>query len=125
MYIPLGVIKGSLRILSGILFVGSIVALIAMLFSDTFAGFRPTGAHQKAGPFALMLAGASFVCLQLSGTTRAIETVKGLLLGLAFVLWGAEPFIPGAVWVTVVYSAVIVIFIVDLGLVVLERLRRK
>jgi hypothetical protein len=118
-------IKKLLRPLSGLLFVSALVALVMLLTFDSWYHFQPTAHHQKTGAFALMLVGASFICLQLNASTGRTEMLKGVFLGLAFVLWGGEQFLPPGSFVTVVDSTVITIFVADLGWVIQGRLRRK
>jgi hypothetical protein len=110
--------KKLLRILGGVLFGLALLALAWLLLPDLWTGFRPSLRHQQAGALALMLVGASFVCLQFSTGKRRKEILKGALLGLAFVLWGSEQFMPPGSAVTAIDSAVIAIFVVDLGLVI-------
>ncbi|MGA2692099.1 MAG: hypothetical protein ABSF76_07005 [Opitutaceae bacterium] len=113
-----------LRLLSGLLFVTALVALVLLLCSDFTHQFEPRVYHQKTGASALVFVGASFICLQLSGTSGWKAKLKGVLLGLAFVLWGGEQFLPAGPCMTAVDSAVITVFVVDLGWVILGRLRR-
>ncbi len=51
--------------------------------------------------------------------------IRGILLGIAFVFWGGEQLLPSSSLVTVMDSIVITIFIVDLGLIIVEHLGRK
>jgi len=74
---------------------------------------------------ALILIGVSYVSLQLSAKRRWNEKLKGIFLGLAFALWGGEQFLPASRLVTLMDSAVITIFVVDLGLMILDHLRRR
>jgi hypothetical protein len=110
--------KAVFRPLSGVLFLLALIALAFLLISDLCVRLRLTAVHQRAGGLALMLAGASFVCLQLSTGARRADVLKGILLGLAFVLWGGEQYLPPGPWVTAIDSVVIVIFVADLGLVI-------
>ncbi len=73
---------------------------------------------------ALILIGTSYISLQLSGKRRWSEKLKGIFLGLAFTLWGGEQFFPASRLVTLIDSAVITIFVVDLGLIILDYLKR-
>ena len=114
-----------LRPLSGLLFLAALVALAVLLFSDSWHHFRPAGRHQQAGALALMLVGASFVCVQLDTRARPITKLKRVLLGLAFVLWGGEQFLPQGQLVTAMDGAVITFFVVDIGLVILGLLRKR
>jgi hypothetical protein len=117
--------KRRLRALSGILFLLAFVALAFLLLPDLWLHFRPTFRHRQTAAFALIFVGASFICLQLSVDGRWRDKLKGVLLGSAFVLWGSEQYLPAGAWVTAIDSAVIAIFVVDLGLVIGGSLGRR
>jgi hypothetical protein len=114
--------KKSLRALIGVLFGLALVALAWLLLPDLWTGFHPSQRHQQAGALALMFVGASFACLQFNTEGRWKERLKGLLLGMAFVLWGAEQFLPPGSAATAVDGFVIAIFVSDLGLVIASHL---
>jgi len=108
-----------------LLFVSALGALAVLLASDAAHALRLTIFHQQSGAVALILIGASYVSLQLSSGGSWNETIKGIFLGLAFILWGGEQFLPASWVVTLMDSAVITIFVVDLGLIILGRLKRS
>jgi hypothetical protein len=118
-------VKGLMRVLSGLLFLLALVALAFLLLPDLWLRFKPTDRHSQAAAFALIFVGSSFICLQLSAEGRWKEKLKGVLLGLAFVLWGGGHYLPPGAWVTAVDSAVISIFVLDLGWVIGGRLGRR
>jgi hypothetical protein len=111
--------------LSAVLFVAALVALASMLLPDIGNGFEPSLRHQRAGAFALIFVGTSLICLQMNVGWRWIEVLKGLLLGLAFVLWGTEQFMPPGHGATAVDGLVIAIFVLDLGLFIWGRLEAQ
>jgi hypothetical protein len=111
-----------LSLLLFLLAVGSIVILIA---SDVFHAFRLTSIHQQSSALALILIGTSYLSLQLSSKRRWSEKLKAIFLGLAFALWGSEQFLPASRMVTLMDSTVITIFVVDLGLIILDSLKRN
>jgi hypothetical protein len=114
-----------LRGLSLFLFLLAAGSIIILLTSDVSHSLRLTSFHQQAGAMALILIGTSYISLQLSAKRRWSEKLKGIFLGLAFALWGSEQFLPASRLVTLIDSAVITIFVVDLGLIILDSLRRK
>jgi hypothetical protein len=116
--------KKFLRMLCGVFFMAAVGALSWLLLPDLWENFQPSPRHAQAGALALMLVGLSFICLQLGSVERRRETLKRLLLGLAFVLWGGEQFLPPGPAATAVDSAVIAIFVIDLGLVIAGRLEK-
>ena len=115
----------ALRWVSGILFVSALAALVTLLASDALNQLRLTDFHRQSSALSLMLIGASYIGLQLSSRLPPNEMLKGVFLGSAFLLWGSEQFLPPSRWVTVIDSAVILIFVVDLGIIIFQRLRRK
>jgi hypothetical protein len=114
-----------LRSLSLFLMLLAVLGIIALLTSDVSHGFRLASFHQQAGAMALILIGTSYISLQLSAKRRWKEKLKGVSLGLAFALWGSEQFLPASRVVTLMDSAVITIFVVDLGLIILDYLKRS
>jgi hypothetical protein len=74
---------------------------------------------------ALVFAGLSFLCLIFSQRARGSELLKGLLLGLAFVLWGGESLLAAGATVNAIDAAVIAIFVLDLGLVIKGGFRKQ
>jgi hypothetical protein len=110
--------KRLLRGLSGVLFGLALIALAWLLLPDLWSSFHPSLRHQRAGALALMFVGSSFICVQFSTGGRWRDMLKGWLLGLAFVLWGGEQFLPPGAAVTAMDGFVIGIFVVDLGLVI-------
>ena len=113
------------RWLSVFLLCLALIGINTLLFSDGLHRFRFTASHQRLGALALILIGLSNICFQFSAPRPAGVRTKGLLLGLAFVLWGSEQLLPPGRWVTAMDSLVISIFVVDLALITFERLRRK
>jgi len=114
-----------LRSLSLLLFILAVGGIIVLLTSDVSSALRLTSFHQQSSAVALILIGASYISLQLSAKRRWNEKLKGVFLGFAFVLWGSEQFLPASQMVTLMDSAVITIFVVDLGLIILDYLKRK
>lgn len=100
-------------------------ALVALLVSDGVHGFRPIDFHQNASAVALMSVGLSYVFLQIVSEEGGRAKLKGVLLGSAFFLWGIEQFIPRGVCATLTDCIVITIFVVDLGSIVIARLRQR
>lgn len=115
----------TLRWLSILLFNSALAGVAILWFSDARSHLHPTAQHQQIGALPLILIGLSYISFQLSGRRQIMERLKGLLLGLAFVLWGGEQLMSPSVWVTVMDSLVITIFVVDLALMIVEHLRGK
>ena len=103
----------------------ALAALATLLLSDVIHRLTLTPIHQQAGALALMLIGSSYISLQLSAKRRWNEMLKGILLGTAFLLWGGEQLLAPSRLVTAMDSAVVTIFVLDLGLIITDHLRRK
>ncbi len=114
-----------MRLLSAVCVVVSLAWVVALLVSDVWHGLHPYKAHQTIGAFALIFIGASYICLQLSLKREAMEMLQGLLLGMAFVLWGSEQLLPPRRLSTLMDAFVVSIFVVDLGVIIWGHLRRK
>ena len=113
------------RWLSTILFVSAIGAMLTLLVSDALNALTPTAVHRCAGALAFMLIGLSYVALQISLRRPRSEKLKAILLGIAFLFWGSGQFLPPSFLATAMDSAVVVIFVVDLGLIIIENLKRN
>ena len=117
--------KKPLRNLSALLLISAVAGMVTLLVFDALNHLRLTPLHQRAGAMSFMLIGASYISLQLSSGSRWREQFKGVLLGIGFFLWGCEQFVPAGPVMTVMDSLVVLIFVSDLGLVIVDRLKRK
>ena len=117
--------KKPLRNLSALLLISALAGMATLLIFDALDHLRLTPLHQRTGALSFMLIGASYISLQLSTGRRWREMFKGVLLGIGFFLWGCEQFLPAGPLVTIMDSLVVLIFVSDLGLVIVDRLKRK
>jgi hypothetical protein len=113
------------RWLSTILFVSALFAMVTLLVADALNALTLTAIHRCAGALSFILIGSSYVALQLSLQRPRSEKLKAILLGVAFLFWGSGQFIPPSPWATAMDAAVVVIFVVDLSLVIVESLKRN
>src|SRR5689334_19673134 len=108
------------RWLSALLFVSALIAMLTLLCSDAATALTLTPVHRRAGALSFMLIGSSYVALQLGSRRPLPEKTKAILLGVAFLFWGSGQFIPPSPWATAMDTLVVVIFVVDLSLIILE-----
>jgi|SRR6516162_2734136 hypothetical protein len=113
------------RWLSTMLFVSALAAMLTLLVSDAFNALTLTPLHRCAGALAFMLIGSSYIALQLSFRRPWIGKLKAILLGIAFFFWGSGQFVPPSPWATAMDAAVVVIFVIDLSLIIIESLKRS
>lgn len=96
----------------------ALAALVSLLVLDARVRFRPGALHHDMGGLALICIGASFVSAQLSAGRELKAVIKSVLLGLAFIFWGAEQFLPAGRLSTAMDSFVVACFVIDLALIV-------
>lgn len=113
------------RWISTILFISALVAMTTLLVSDVLSALTLTTFHRRAGALSFILIGSSYVALQLGLRRPWNEKLKAILLGTAFLFWGSGQFLPASPWATMMDTAVVVIFVVDLSLIILESLKRN
>ena len=110
-----------IRHLSSFFLLIALACLAALWRHDSRHGFHYDAAHLRAGSPPFIFIGIAFITFQLSLQIPWRKQVKGLLLGAAFALWGAEQFIQPGCWLTVLDDVVIGIFVVDLGITICGR----
>ncbi len=99
--------------------------MLTLLAADILNALTLSAIHRCAGALAFILIGSSYVALQISLQRPRSEKVKAILLGMAFLFWGSGQFLPPSLVATAMDSAVVVIFVVDLSLIILEHLKRN
>ena len=104
------------------LFTLALLGIVALLLGDALHHYKYSLLHQHIAAFPLMFIGLSYISLQFSLKQSVTDTIKSVLLGLAFVLWGGEMLLPGSALVTVMDGAVVTIFVVDLAWVIKDKL---
>jgi hypothetical protein len=71
----------------------------------------------------LILVGIAFACLQFVVTRARAQIVLGLLVSLAFILWGTEQFLSNPAVVSFIDDVVVFLFVIDLGIVIYGHLK--
>jgi hypothetical protein len=98
----------------------ALAAIGILIITDVAHGLRFTSLHSHLGAIALIMIGSSYVSLQIISRRPRHEVVKGILLGSAFALWGIEQLLPPGRWTTAMDTTVVAIFVVDLGMIILN-----
>jgi hypothetical protein len=112
------------RRLSVIFICLALFGITVVVCSDGWHHLHYSSSHQQLGALPLIAIGLAYMIFQLGAERCRGERAKGMLLGLAFVLWGSEQLLPPSSWVTVMDDFVITIFVVDLALMIVGNLRR-
>jgi len=102
----------------------ALVTIGTLIVTDAAHGLGHTVLHSRLGAVALIMVGCSYVSLQMIWRRPRHELVKAILLGSAFALWGGEQLLPASRWTTAMDTAVIAIFVVDLGKIIFDELKR-
>jgi len=110
-----------LHYLSAMLVVAALAAVVTLLASDVSNGLTFTPLHRQAGALSFAFIGLSYIALQFSRERK----LKNILLGIGFLFWGSAQLMPLNIWVTAMDTAVVLIFVMDLSLIILETLRGK
>jgi hypothetical protein len=73
----------------------------------------------------LLLAGSSYILLQVLLRPRWLELLKRLMLGMAFLLWGVVQLMPVGDLAIELGNVVIALYVVDLGLIMWADLQKN
>jgi hypothetical protein len=117
--------------LQSISFVGLISAFSTAVLIVAFHTFRMLGGTQPAflpvlkSAVPLIAIGISYITLVFTISRTAAQRVLGVLVGLAFVLWGVEQFMHDQGWISFIDDLVVFLFVLDLSIVVRENLKRS
>jgi hypothetical protein len=117
-------VEKALRRLGLLLLAAALITLGILVASDIVHGLLATNLHSRLGAVSLIMIGSSYMSLQVIFRHSRAELLRGILLGSAFALWGTEQLLPLGRSTTAMDTAVIGIFVVDLGLITLAGLDR-
>jgi uncharacterized membrane protein YkvA (DUF1232 family) len=70
----------------------------------------------------LIAVGFSYLCFIATAPRTALQRLLGFLVALAFILWGAEQFLPDQILAAGIDDLVVFLFVLDLSLVIRENL---
>lgn len=73
----------------------------------------------------LLLAGSSYLVLQVILRPPPLQLVKASMLGMAFLLWGIVQLMPASDLAVELGNVVIALYVVDLGLIIWTDLRKR
>jgi hypothetical protein len=71
----------------------------------------------------LLLIGAASLGFQVLTRPKLLDLFKALLVSMAFILWGIDQLLPASWFTTTVGDVVITLYVIDLGWVMIDRLR--
>jgi len=121
---PKSILHSLLRWVSAGLASVAVLRGIFLLLLDAFPHFVRSK-HEVSSAAPLLLIGLAYVSLQPMARPRPIESLKRLLLGLAFILWGIVQLLPPSHVAVVLGDVVIVLYVIDLSLIIKTHLQRE
>jgi hypothetical protein len=80
--------------------------------------------HVPLAGLPLLLAGFSYIVLQVILRPRPLELLKRLMLGAAFLLWGVVQLMPVSELATELGNLVVALYVIDLGLMIWTDLQK-
>lgn len=98
------------------------VAGIILLLSDVL----PTPLlHAPVSAAPLVLIGSTYLGFQVLIRPKPLDLFKALIVSAAFLLWGVDQLLPTGWFATTLGDLVIVLYVIDLGWMMVDRLQRK
>jgi len=101
------------------------LALLAGLFllvSDVFVSWLP---HMPISAAPLLLIGVAYLAFQALIRAPLLDLFKALIVSSAFILWGIDQLLPAGRFATILGDIVIVLYVIDLGWMMIDRLRQQ
>jgi hypothetical protein len=117
-------LRTGLRTLSGVARWVAILSLGYIMIRHALpliVGSQPLTALKSAIP--LMAIGFSYICLVVILPRTPGQRVIGISVGLAFILWGLEQYLPDQRIVALIDDVVVFLFVLDLAIVVRHNLK--
>jgi hypothetical protein len=98
------------------------VAGLLLLMSDVFLRFLP---HASLSAAPLLLIGAASLGFQALTRLKLLDFFKALIVSTAFLLWGIDQLLIPGWFATTLGDVVITLYVLDLGWMVIDRLKQK
>jgi hypothetical protein len=102
-----------------------VLAFIAgtfLLISDLFPVHL---SHMPLSAAPLLLIGAAYLAFQLLIRAQFLDLFKALIVSSAFILWGIDQLLPSGWFATTLGDIVIVLYVIDLGWMMMDRLKQQ
>jgi|SRR5579859_1457097 len=107
------------RAIPAILAVATLISVAVLFAWDIFPKLFPARAHNFLAALPLALIAIAYLLYQYARQPAAMEFVKGLMLAVAFLCWGANQFWPDMSQATLLNDIAIALFVLDVFLVII------
>lgn len=111
------------RAVSVLLFLTALLGLLKLASTDATRGLRFDAEHIRLDAPPILFVGLAYIAFQFSQNTPWRTRGRGILLGLAFAIWGGEAYLPANAATTVLDDLAMSIFVIDLGLTILGKMK--
>ncbi len=111
-----------LRVLNWLFVICALLTGAFLLLSDIFSFSLP---HAPISAAPLLLIGAAYLAFQTLTNPTLLDLCKALIVSSAFILWGLDQLLPAGWFATTLGDVVIVLYVIDLGWMMLDRLKQK
>jgi hypothetical protein len=102
--------------------VAALVVSILLLVNDVFSTILP---HAPVSAAPLLLIGVASLGFQVLIRPKPLDLFKALIVSSAFILWGIDQLLPLGWEATTLGDVVIVLYVVDLGWMMIDRLKQQ
>ena len=102
--------------------IAALFAGIILLLSDVFPNLL---LHAPVSAAPLLLIGATYLAFQVLMRPNPLDLFKALIVSSAFLLWGIDQLLPPGWFATTLGDVVIVLYVIDLGWMIVDRLKQR
>jgi hypothetical protein len=108
--------------LSTLFFILALAGVVVLVATDVLHHYDVSLLHQHLDSVPLTMIGLSCITMHLGSNCNRAEKLKGVFLGIAFLLWGGEQLIPPSRLATFMDEGAVAIFVIDVSFVIWSRL---
>ncbi len=95
---------------------------IFLLISDVITTHL---SHMPLSAAPLLLVGTAYLAFQVFIRAQFLDLFKALIVSCAFILWGVDQLLPSGWFATTLGDIVIVLYVIDLGWMMMDRLKQQ
>jgi hypothetical protein len=81
--------------------------------------------HMPLSAAPLLLIGAAYLAFQVLIRAQFLDLFKALIVSCAFIFWGVDQLLPSGWFATTLGDIVIVLYVIDLGWMMMDRLKQQ
>ncbi|MHB8596030.1 MAG: hypothetical protein ACYDER_04380 [Ktedonobacteraceae bacterium] len=113
-----------LSVFTGLIIVLALGSGALLLIVDSPLPLLHHLAHAPISAVPLLLIGLASLCFQVVIRPRPLDLFKAFMVSSAFILWGVDQLLPAGRVTTMLGDVVIVLYVIDLGWMMADRLKQ-